>query len=116
MPNTPIDAKRAKIKFWLYLSGMTRQELADKVKVHISSLNGWLSNKSIPDKRWNELKAIFEPEKKPPAADLRAVALAFTIDEHKDLTNMANDANLPLDVFIRQAMLEYRRKKLNGDF
>lgn len=115
MLNTHINERRAKIKFWLDISGMTRQELADKVKVHISSLNGWLSNKSIPDKRWIEIKAIFEPEEKSPIEPdlMRAVAVGFTSEELRDLKEIAGDT--PLDILLRELALEKMRDILNRE-
>lgn len=97
MSNTTIEEKRAKIKFWLDLSGMTRQELAAKVKVHISSLNGWLSNKTIPDKRWLAIKAIFEPEQSPEEENaelvdlstVRSVTILYPEEKHNKLEEMS---------------------------
>ncbi len=115
MLNTQLNERRAKIKFWLDISGMTRQELADKVKVHISSLNGWLSNKSIPDKRWIEIKAIFEPEEKSTIEPdlMRAVAVGFTSEELRDLKEI--DGDTPLDILLRELALEKMRDILNRE-
>ena len=118
MTNTTLDEKRAKIKYWLDVSGLSRQEVAEKLSVHVSSLNGWLSNKSLPLKRWLEIKAIFEPEaeeNKPEekSETFRAVALLFTEEQLKDINSLAGD--VPVEEFIRAITLEKTRKVLNKE-
>lgn len=115
MPHISIEEKRAKIKYWLDMSGMSRQELSDRLNVHISSLHGWLSNKSLPDKRWKDIKAIFEAEEKSPreAELMRAVAVGFTSDELQDLKQIAGDT--PLDVLLREIALEKMRNILKKE-
>lgn len=119
MPNTTLDEKRAKIKYWLDMSGLSRQEVADKLGVHISSLNGWLSNKSLPEKRWLDIKAFFNADKEEPketapqGESFRAVALLFTSEQLAEIKALAGD--VPVEEFIRESTLAMTRRILNKE-
>lgn len=117
MPSTSLEEKRAKIKFWLALAGMTRKEFSEILGVHITSLHGWLSNKAIPQKRWNEIKGFFETKEtlQPEEPEImRAVAVGFSSDELKELKEAAGD--IPLDLFLREAALARMKQILkNGE-
>lgn len=86
--------KKAKIKYWLEVSGMGRKELTQKLNVSENALNGWLSTKDIPPARWLEIKSIFEnEEEKPKVIDLstiRPVTILYTDMKYARLEEIAN--------------------------
>lgn len=118
MPNDTLEQRRAKIKYWLDVHNISRQEVAEKLGVHISSLNGWLSNKHIPEKRWQDIESLFKPktEEPPPqqqGGKFRAVGLLFTAEQLEEIKAIAGDT--PIEDFIREATLSLARKILKNE-
>lgn len=89
--------KKAKIKYWLEVSGMGRKELAQKINVSENALNGWLSTKDIPPARWQEIKAIFEPDEPPETEEvdildlstIRPITILYSKNKHSKLEDIA---------------------------
>lgn len=114
--NTDIEQKRKQLNMWLARDSLTRKDLAARLQVSEASVYNWLSCTNIPEKRWAQIKAIFETEEKneAPEADLlRAVAVGFTSEELTDLKLIAGDK--PLDVMLRELALERMRSILNKE-
>lgn len=110
-----LEQKRKFINMWLARDGLSRKDLANKLQVSEASVYNWLSCTNIPDRRWQEIKAIFEPEdKKPIEPDLmRAVAVGFSSEELQVLKEIAGDT--PLDVLLREIALEKMRNILKKE-
>lgn len=110
--------KKAKIKYWLEVSGMSRKELCEKLHVSENALNGWLATKDIPPGRWLEIKEFFEamlnPPKKP--EKVRAVASVFTEEQ---MASMAEAMKLMGDVqpdeFVHIACMKLIAETLKKD-
>lgn len=114
--NQELNKRRQQLNIWLAEKNLSRKALADMLNIAESTVYGWLSCTNISDKRWKEIKAIFTPEEPQPKQEqLRAVALALTDEEYSTLAKMAEEMNMPIDLFIRQSMLELRKNKLNGE-
>jgi hypothetical protein len=101
-----LEQKRKAINMWLARDSLSRKDLANKLHVSEASVYNWLSCTNIPEKRWQEIKALFEPNEKPtPEPEMmRAVAVGFTSEELSDLKMIAGDK--PLDVLLRELALE----------
>ena len=96
--------KKAKIKYWLEISGMERKELAQKLNVSDNALNGWLSTRGIPSARWQEIKAIFESEETPPEPRNKILGGNFTASEVETIAKAAN--GVLMEDFIRELVLK----------
>lgn len=110
-----LEQKRKLINMWLARDGLSRKDLANKLQVSEASVYNWVSCTNIPDKRWEEIKAIFETEEKPPIEPelMRAVAVGFSEEELRDLKRMAGDT--PLDILLRELALEKMRNILKKE-
>lgn len=115
MQSETIETKRAKLKAWLALHQMSRQDFADKVQMSVTSINGWFANKNIPERKWKEIKAIFETEEEQPVPVYRAVAIAVPDELNEQMQKAAAMTGLSLEAFVQQAALEITRKILNGE-
>jgi len=113
MTHETLEQKRAKIKYWLNLHGVSRQEVAEKLGVHLTSLNGWLSNKSIPEKRWQEISDIFETPKEPEEPRNRILGSNFSDSEVEKIKLAAN--GIQLEEYIRELVLRQIRQDLRLD-
>ena len=95
--------KKAKIKYWLEVSGMGRKELSQKINVSENALNGWLSTKDIPPARWIEIKALFEPEEVPSEPRNKILGGNFTDSEVEAITKASKGEEMA--DFIRKLVL-----------
>lgn len=115
MQSETIETKRAKLKTWLALHQMSRQDFANKVQMSVTSINGWFANKNIPDKKWQKIKAMFEAEEEKPAPVYRAVAIAIPDNISEQMQKAADLQGLTLEAFVQKAALEITQKILNGE-
>lgn len=104
--------KKAKIKYWLEVSGMGRKELAQKLSVSDNALNGWLSTRDIPPARWQEIKAIFEPEDIPPEPRNKILGGNFTATEVESVLKAANGKEM--SEFIRELVLRQVKQDIEN--
>lgn len=88
--NSHLIERRTQLNIWLASKNMSRKELADACNVSEATVYGWLSNTNISDKRWQELKTLFETNEPPP--EHLPITLSFTDEEWEALT-----AHLPPD-------------------
>lgn len=111
MTNNEEDKKiRARIKYWLEVHEISRRELAEKLQVTESALNGWLSNKPLPPARWNEIKAIFEKYEEPERN--RIIGTSLSEEEYTKMSEVAEKMGLSTDAFFRECILRQVRKDL----
>ena len=81
----------------------------------VTSINGWFANKNIPERKWKEIKAIFEKEEEQPAPVYRAVAIAVPDELNEQMLKAAEMKGLSIEEFVQQAALEITRKILSGE-
>lgn len=107
-----LDEKRRLLNMWLARENLSRKELAARLQVSEASVYNWLSCTNIPEKRWLELKAMFEPEtvQAQPKEQFRAVGVGFSDEELLKLQKIAGEK--PLDVFVREIALKHLRQEL----
>lgn len=110
--------KKAKIKYWLEVSGMSRKALCEKINVSENALNGWLSSKDIPPGRWLEIKEFFEelltPPKKP--EKVRAVASVFTEEQMASMAKAIKVmGDIQPDEFVHIACMKLIAETLKKD-
>lgn len=110
-----IETKRAKLKSWLALHQMSRKEFAEKIGMSVTSINGWFSNTNIPDKKWLEIKALFEEQETKPEPVYRAVAFAVPDELAEKFKKAAEIEGLTLSEFVRQAALKVTREILKDE-
>ena len=112
MTNKDEDKKiRARIKYWLEVHDVSRRELADKLQVTESALNGWLSNKALPPARWEEIKTIFEQYEEPERK--RIVGTSLSEKEFSDMKMLAERRGLTIDAFFRECLLKQAQLDLS---
>lgn len=100
--------RRARIKYWLEVNGMSRKKLAETLSVTEAAINGWLSNRPIPPARWEEIAALFEEPKS--SVPTRVVGGVFTPEEVELIKLQA--AGRPLEEFVRELVLRQIRQTL----
>lgn len=107
-----LDEKRRLLNMWLARENLSRKELAARLQVSEASVYNWLSCTNIPEKRWLEIKAMFEPneEQSQPIEQFRAVGIGFSDEELLKLRKVAGDK--PLDVYVRELTLKHVRQEL----
>lgn len=111
-----LETKRAKLKSWLALRRMSRKDFAKQIGMSFTSINGWFSNTNIPDKKWQEIKALFEAENKPAKQPVfRVVAFAVPEEDHEMFCKAAETQDLSVEEFVRQSSLEAVKKLLSGE-
>lgn len=104
METEDLAEKRAKLKSWLALHRMSRKEFAEKIGMHVTSINGWFSNVNIPDKKWQDIKKLFEPsESEPSQARHRVVGSTFTDEEADRIRRAAGDRSI--EEYLRETLL-----------
>lgn len=55
--------KRTQLKIWLLSNGLSRKDFASKLGISFTTVDGWFSNRNIPDKKWDVIKDFFESNK-----------------------------------------------------
>ncbi len=107
-----LDTKRAKLKSWLALNRMSRADLADKLGMSVTSINGWFSNTNISDRKWTEIKRLFEVQTDAPDSrmvdpeQLKVVATIFTASDLDRLKTAADILGISVEELVRQSALE----------
>ena len=104
---------KAKIKYWLEVSEMSRKELADKLGVTESALNGWLATRSIPPARWEEIKEIFAKYEQPERNIV--VGTSLSDEEFAKMKQAAAIVGMTLEEFFRDCLLSQARKDLGKE-
>ena len=89
------------MRTWLLKEGMSRTELAEKLKVSLASVNNWLSCTNIPEKRWQDITKLFDEPEQPERK--RIIGSAFSDEELELIKKAAGD--MPLEEFARESML-----------
>jgi transcriptional regulator with XRE-family HTH domain len=111
-----LETKRAKLKSWLALHRMSRADLAERLCMSVTSINGWFSNVNIPDRKWEEIKRLFAAEEEKPEQrtispeQLKVVATIFSPDDAERIKQVANEVGLSVEEFVRQCAIEKIRK------
>lgn len=105
-----LEQKRKLINMWLARDGLSRKDLANKLQVSEASVYNWLSCTNIPDRRWQEIKAIFDPEDTPPEPRNRILGSNFSEAEVEKIKLAANGARL--EDFIRELILKQIKEDL----
>lgn len=114
MENDSLDEKRAKLKAWLALHRLSRKEFSEKIGMSVTSINGWFSNTNIPDKKWEEVKALFE-EPENPSPVYHAVAVAIPEDLNEQFKKAAELKGMTLEEFLKWAALDISARIIRGD-
>ena len=79
---------------------MSRPQLAKKLNVSLASVNNWLSCTNIPEKRWQDIASLFEPEQ---PERKRIVGSSFSDEEVALIKKAAGD--MPIEEFVRKTLL-----------
>ena len=109
-----VDKKnRARIKYWLELYDMSRKELADKLGVTESALNGWLATRALPPARWEEIKSIFEQYEEPERK--RIIGTSVSDEEYANMQKVAEKQGLNMETYFRACILAQMDKDLRDE-
>lgn len=114
MESDNLKEKRAQLKAWLALHGLSRKEFAEKIGMHITSVNGWFSNVNIPDKKWEEIEKLFSAPKveKQPIRQ-RVLGSVFSDEEVTRILKAAGENSL--EEYLRIAILKETDSRLSEE-
>lgn len=109
---------KEEIKAWLKDSGMSRQELAARCGVTLSSVNNWLSNSKtnqIPELKMQLIEKLMQEtkrkEERPEQDSWRAVGVLLSNEDVELIQKVTG--NKPLDIAVRELLLEKMHEILN---
>ena len=111
--NLNIEQKRKQLNLWLARDGLSRKDLATMLQVSEASVYNWLSCTNIPDRRWQEIRDIFETPKEPEEPRNRILGSNFSDSEVEKIKLAAN--GIQLEEYIRELVLRQIRQDLRLD-
>lgn len=104
---------KAKIKYWLEVSEMSRKELSNKLRVTESALNGWLATRPVPPARWEQIKEIFNKYEQPERNIV--VGTSLSDDEFAKMKQAAALVGMTPEDFFRDCILSKAKKDLEEE-
>ena len=105
MDSQKIEMRQKLLKMWLIKHDKQPSDVADALNVSLSSVNGWKSNKPIPEERWKAIEAFFGESEHPATETYRAVGFSVTDAQYNDIIAAAGHEHKSPDLFARDAVL-----------
>jgi hypothetical protein len=113
MDSQKTEMRQKLLKIWLIKHDKQPADLAAALNASISSVNGWKSNKPIPEERWKAIEAFFGESEHPANETYRAVGFSVTDAQYNSIVAAAEKENKSADIFARDAVLEKVARALN---
>ena len=110
MSKEETNERRQQLRLWLARDGMTRRDLAEQLGVSEASAYGWLSCTNIPDKRWKQLKEVFE--KKEEIERNRIVGTTLSDEEMISFEKAAEKMGMSKEDLFRECILRQLKQDL----